>query len=51
MSVGFMLMSFGFFLVYLVVLEYDRFDIVDDLICLFDKVMGEGFLGKFVGLI
>ena len=51
MSAGSTPTSSGFPLVYPVAPEYDRFDTVDDLTCLSDKVTGEGPLGKLAGLI
>jgi len=51
MSAGSTPTSSGFPLVYPPPPEYNKFDTLDDLTCLSDKVTGEGPLGKLAGLI
>jgi hypothetical protein len=51
MSAGSTPTSSGFPLVYPTAPKYDKFDNIDDLTCLSEKVTGEGPLGKLAGLI
>ena len=51
MSAGSSPTSTGFPLVYPHTPDYNKFDTVDDLTCLSDKVTGEGPLGKLAGLV